>query len=268
MTTLLNFPFVGERTPITGDGLPSENAGLDCVPASLCAACMYLNNIHAIGGDFTPDSLKDKAYGQGYVGGTAASDYVNVCASLGIRLSPYRSTDTSALVKEAHRQIRLDHPVIYTEPNPYGNPAYTHVCVFYAEGDGYLKAMDPWIAGPVTCTDAMWTSLLLDNEIWILERMSTTPINWRDDGTTLLAPNGVPVKRFRSYILTHAWDPQNWPLEPESGHPVLEDSNPTLGGGTRQTFRMSMLEWTPDRGVFIGWIGQELIKVRAELAAK
>jgi len=91
---------------------------------------------------------------------------------------------------------------------------------------------------------------------------------WIDDGTTLTAPNGVPVRLgFREYILSHAWDGGNWPLAPEQGVDLLEASNPALGGGTQQLFRWSMLGYTAARGVFVEWLGQELYTVRGQLAA-
>lgn len=267
MATLQHFPFVSERTPITGDGRLSENAGLDCVPASLCAGCMYLNGIQDLGGSYTPDSFKDAAYGQGYTGGTSASQYIDYCAALGVKLWHFDATPVD-LVKETHSQLQKGHPVVFTEPNPYGNPDYTHVCVFFREGPGYLAAMDPWIVGEVTRSDDQWTTLLRDGQVWILEKGTMIPTNWKDDGKTLIAPNGVSVvSGFREYILTHAWDPENYPLEHEQGANPVEVSNPTLGTGTRQTFRMGVLEWTAERGVFLGWVGQELLKVREELAA-
>lgn len=97
---------------------------------------------------------------------------------------------------------------------------------------------------------------------------SMVPTGWKDDGTTLTAPNGIPVVQgFRQFLLSNTWDAANWPLEPEQGANPVEMSNPSVGAGTRQTFRMSMLEWTQARGVFLGWCGQELLKVREELAA-
>lgn len=94
------------------------------------------------------------------------------------------------------------------------------------------------------------------------------PKGWSDDGKTLTAPNGVPVVRgFREFILASSWDAANWPLAPESARPALEDANPAIGAGTYQLFRMSMLEWTQDRGVFVAWVGQELLKTRQELDA-
>lgn len=98
------------------------------------------------------------------------------------------------------------------------------------------------------------------------------PTGWKDDGTTLTAPNGMKVVLgFRAYVLAHAWDAANVPLENEVHLPQLEDSNPALGAGTRQLFvgqnGPAVLEYTPDRGVFVGYAGQELFKVKMELAA-
>jgi|SRR5579885_1142948 len=85
---------------------------------------------------------------------------------------------------------------------------------------------------------------------------------WIDDGTTLTAPNGVKVvEGFRKFILDpkNNWDPDDYPLRPEYGAAPIENSNPGLGGGTALDCRMTRLEWTPKRGVFRGWVGQELV---------
>ena len=87
----------------------------------------------------------------------------------------------------------------------------------------------------------------------------TVPANWKDDGTTLTAPNGFKViGSFRQYVLTHPWDSANLPLENEVQMNPLELSNTGLGKGTRQLFRTISLELTPTRTVFAGWIGTEL----------
>ena len=175
MTTLVNFPIVPQRTPITADGKPSENAELDCVPACLCAGAMYLNHVDTIGDDYTPDTFKDAAYGDAYVGGTDASAYVDYCAKLGIRLWHFDAADNADLVDKAHKQIQAGHPVIFTEPNSYGNPSFTHLCVFFAEDEeaGTLTCMDPWIADRITRTDSEWQQLLIDHQLWIMENMTT-----------------------------------------------------------------------------------------------
>jgi len=93
--------------------------------------------------------------------------------------------------------------------------------------------------------------------------MTTIPAGWRDDGTTLTAPNGIPITQgFRTYVLGHNWDAGNYPVEKAQGLSPLELSNTNLGAGTRQTFRTNCLEWTSKMGVFESWVGAELYTVR------
>lgn len=93
------------------------------------------------------------------------------------------------------------------------------------------------------------------------------PLGWKDNGTTLTAPNGHFVTLgFRDYVLNNNWNPGDWPLEEAHTQDPLELSNPSIGKGTLQTFRKTVLEWTPTLGVFEAWSGQELLKMRALLA--
>ncbi len=94
------------------------------------------------------------------------------------------------------------------------------------------------------------------------------PAGWHDDGTTLVAPNSVHIMHgFRTWVLSHDWDANNWPLGPEFGRQPLEDSNPSLGGGTQMIFRLTMLGFSQQKGVFQEWIGQELLHARQQVAA-
>ena len=107
-------------------------------------------------------------------------------------------------------------------------------------------------------------------ELWEFVKggAAMVPSGWKDDGKTLVAPNGVKVVQgFRDYVLAHAWHADNWPLESEHGATPVEISNPSLGGGTRQRFRWTTLEWTPKRGVFEAWTGQELQAYELRTAA-
>lgn len=106
-------------------------------------------------------------------------------------------------------------------------------------------------------------------ELWAyLKGGPMVPTGWSDDGTTLTAPNGVPVVGgFRTQILGMAWPASNYPLEAEHPQSPLEASNPALGDGVQQVFRLGVLEYTTAKGVFVGWVGQEFLKVREELAA-
>lgn len=96
------------------------------------------------------------------------------------------------------------------------------------------------------------------------------PAGWHDNPQTgvLTAPNGIVVVRgFREYILENGWDANNLPLQVEQPMNPLELSNPGLGGGTQQVFRWTVLEWNADRGVFVSWVGQELLAYRKALQA-
>jgi N-acetylmuramoyl-L-alanine amidase len=92
------------------------------------------------------------------------------------------------------------------------------------------------------------------------------PANWADDGATLTAPNGHKVTQgFRGWILTHAWDPANVPLEDvESANPVEDYYNQAVNSGTRQMFQYCELAWTSARGVYVVGIGNELLGCRKD----
>ena len=257
MTRLINFPFLNQL------GHGDVNDSLNCVPTSLAAGLRYLRS-----GDYTGAMLKDAVYGPNYVGATAAVAYVSYCARQGIVLASMQGT-ASELVVLIRKQLRKGHPVIATEQDPYANPAlgWTHVICFYAcdEPSGTLTAMDPFGAWADTRGVENWAKTFQFGEIWILYKegdslMGGIPTAWQDDGKRL-KPQGCSfdvVLGFRDYILQHDWSPENWPLEDEQHLPQLELSNPALGAGSRQRFRLSTLEWTSARGVFEGWPGQEL----------
>lgn len=95
------------------------------------------------------------------------------------------------------------------------------------------------------------------------------PNGWQYDTAKkeLTAPNGFKVVLgFCDHVLNNPWDPGNVPLENEAGVNPLEISNPGLGGGTRQRFRKTTLEYTAKMGVFESWTGQELIALEQKVA--
>lgn len=95
----------------------------------------------------------------------------------------------------------------------------------------------------------------------------TIPAGWKDDGKALTAPNGIQVTAgFRDYILSHNWDSANIPLQGAQSLNPVEMSNPSLGAGTQLICRWTVLEWTPSKGVFEAWIGQEIIAIRKKLS--
>ncbi|HEY1353205.1 MAG TPA: glycoside hydrolase family 25 protein [Ktedonobacteraceae bacterium] len=77
------------------------------------------------------------------------------------------------------------------------------------------------------------------------------PSGWHDDGTTLTAPNGVPViLGFRAHILNApSWDANNMPQEAEHHTDPVLLHNVVLGAGQRQCFRDGLLWYTDAKGV-------------------
>lgn len=260
MSTLSDFPLLNQNADAS-----EPNRAFDCVPACLAASLTHL-----LGKPFDPGAIKDAVYGHDYVGGTDAVRYVEYCQTQGVKL--YQITgEPAALIVQAHSLLAHNSPSIITIPDPYmpASSGWTHAEVFHADASGTLTALDPYVGKDITKSDAEWEALLQGNMLWVLALLNTpgTPAGWHDDGVTLTAPNGVVVvKGFRQWVLSHSWDAENWPLQAEQGLNPLEASNPALGSGTQQIFRWLTLEWTPERGVFNAWTGQELLYVRKKWA--
>lgn len=96
-----------------------------------------------------------------------------------------------------------------------------------------------------------------------------TPMGWKDDGTTLVAPNGHKVVMgFRQWILDHAWDALNVPLCEEYHAEQVLLHNPAVGAGQVQLFRDGMLWYTLKSGVVMEpYIGMELYSAYQEIAS-
>lgn len=112
-------------------------------------------------------------------------------------------------------------------------------------------------------------SMMPDFGQWFIGGNMIIPQGWHDDGTTLTAPNGHKVVLGnRKYVLSYpgGWNANNQPLEEEWHADPLEVSNPSLGPGQKQGFNETTLEYTPARGVFEAWQGQEIVALRAEIA--
>jgi hypothetical protein len=100
--------------------------------------------------------------------------------------------------------------------------------------------------------------------------VSNIPQGWKDDGKTLVAPNGAPVVRgFREWVLAHGWDANNTPLKAEQSITAgsIEPGNAAMGPGSRQDFRFKSLGWTTRTGVYEIAVGQDIVALEAQLAA-
>lgn len=237
MPELANFPMLSQR-----DSDP--NALYDCVAASIAASLEYLT-----GKAFRAGEVKDAAYSPGYVGGTAAWKYTDYCAGQGVKLEPINGNGEQ-LVAALHAEIAAGHPCLITEPDPY-SVGWTHVCAAYKCDSGSITVMDPWIDEPVWRSDATWATQLADGQIWRLEKAMPQPQGWHDDGTTLIATNGVKVVLgFRGHILAApTWDAANVPQEAEEHANQVLLHNVSVGAGQRQCFRDSLLWYTDKQGV-------------------
>ncbi len=160
MSELQDFPMLSQLSDIH-----EKNAAFDCVPTSLAAALSYLTGKPYDGG-----AIKDAVYGVGYTGATAAIEYVAYCKAQGVVLASMSGLDPAAMTAQAHAQLALGRPVVFTEVDPYVPASYgwTHVCVWYADNGDELTALDPYIGKPVTKTDQEWQAVLRENQLWIL----------------------------------------------------------------------------------------------------
>lgn len=103
---------------------------------------------------------------------------------------------------------------------------------------------------------------------WLEGNKMTIPSGWKDNNSILTAPNGVSVRAgFRDHVLSNNWNADNWPLQAEEASNPLEISNPSLGNGTWQPFRWTVLEWNTTRNVFEMWTGQELLTTRKQVVS-
>jgi hypothetical protein len=266
MLELKGFPLLSQ---LDGD----SNAEYDCVPTAIAAGLCYLT-----GQQFSGGKIKDVVYGAPYVGATAVTNYADYCRQHGVTLSS-ASGSGAQLTSTIRTQLAAGHPVLAIEPDPYVSSTlrWTHAVVFFAadkSGTNTLTAMDPYIAQAVTKSDQEWASTIQFQEVWPMfllqreeEHVGGIPQGWSDDGTKLQAPQCQyhVVNGFRNWILTHAWEPANIPLENENHVSQLELSNPALGAGQRQRFRTTSLEYTSKQGVFVGWTGPELLAMEQRI---
>lgn len=260
MSELKNFPFKNQLNSPTFDGGPDENADMNCVQTCIAAGLQYFT-----GKEYEPDEVLDAVYGEGYIGGTAAVMDVGYCTLQGVKLSPINGSPTY-LVAQAHAQLALGHAVIGTIPSCYCppqdrlNPGPSHAIIFYKDSAGVLIAMNPWQAISQANTDQWWIDRLCFDQLWSMEKgnMSGIPQGWKDDGVTLVAPNGHRLQHgFRSYVMSQAWHPEDVPLEEEHGDPR---------GGTAQVFMMERLRYEDKRGVYVEGLGIGTLEMQAQLA--
>ena len=288
--TLITYTIPG--VPLLNQLKEESNPTYDCVFESNAAlATAYLRK------PFTGTQIKamDSDYGPSYTGGASEAKLVDTMAKLGIKVARVAHPTQQQLIDELHHHIPQGHGCIVTMPSQWNSavsaPGYnprtykgpTHVGLACGVGhdgaQGMIRVMNPWGGFWHDGSDSYWSARLLEGEIWVGEfvgnvggtqTMSNVPSGWKDDGKTLVAPNGVPVVHgFREWVLGHPWDAGNWPLRAEqvvtSGS--IEPGNASIGPGSRQDFRWSSLGWTEQRGVYSIWLGQDVVALESQLGA-
>ena len=274
-------PIIDQRAQVGADGRPPEDGNMDCVPASLASMAAALLR--------TPqnaDAYHDDVYGQGYVGLQNPQLYVPYLAAKGLKLIAYTGTPADLLAR-ALATIRSGKPVLLSIPSDWNdNPPtsqFAHMVagcdVDSTHGTDWdhltLTAMNPWTAAYQTQTLNWWQERLAMcayKAMWVMEGGSSVgvPTGWRDDGTTMVAPNGVQVVHgFRAYILGHTWDAGNVPLNLEYHADPVSPAHPEWLDGQRQDFRDGSLVWLKqfqDRGSFAAENGADFAAVAHQLA--
>jgi hypothetical protein len=181
------FPRINQKNAATDDGQPDENAGDNCVPASLAAALQDI-----LGRPFSPDALKDATYGQGYRGKQAIKNYVLYCQKQGVSLVPLAGAPVH-LASELHEHARRRIPCLVTIPSngkppaDRNNPGSTHVVCVFDDEPGRLVGMNPWGGVLLVRSDSWWSDRLCFGKIWTVEAMQIA------DGAQGAQPGATPV---------------------------------------------------------------------------
>lgn len=253
MTTLPNFPFKNQLSEPIIDHLADQNARENCLPTCIAAGLQYFT-----GKEYTGSEVEHQVYGSNYHGGTSAVEYVEYVQSQGVALSSENGSP-AYLVGRVHYHLQAGRPVIATIPSCYCppqdrlDPGSSHCIIFYKDSSGVLIAMNPWQAISQANTDQWWVERFCYDQIWIMQapKKGTTPVaspvpdKWKDDGTTLRAPNGFELQHgFRQFVLAHSWHPEDYPLENEHDGQVL--------------FISQRLRFEPARGVWMEQLGEAL----------
>lgn len=98
------------------------------------------------------------------------------------------------------------------------------------------------------------------------------PTGWKDDGTTLTAPNGVVVVGgMRAFVLNYAggWDANEQPLAHEQNVVSVDAANAATGSGVSQLFRHKHLvlpDAPANHHVQETWAGAEICALSGQLS--
>ena len=255
--SLLPVPLISQQTPLSWDG-KSPNQEMDCVPTCILAGLMALNGIKAMDDkEWNPDHILDMAYPEGYTGGTDAARYVAPCLSFGVKLFSVQG-NPGTLVDKIHAYLADGCPCIITIPDPYVPSSYgwTHVLLAFSdEIANTITFLDTWPGKPVTKSNQEWMQLLLNSQIWVMQKNGdedfmaitiNTPgvatqfaeldaTHWRSKKTGKIIQDAI-LTTFKAYGYITGW-----------GHPLKNESY-YAPGKSRQFFENCVPGWDASAG--------------------
>jgi hypothetical protein len=296
---LPDYHMVDQLHEPTSDGLLDENARMNCVFASYASEVKFLCRPEHQ--DANGDYIKDQspAYGQGYIGGSAAERVApTVKALYGVDTEVHYVAERSAILQTVIAHINLNQPSMTTIPSAWNTqkdkagfnpdhpnfPTHAVVVIGYNPITKEIICMNPWGGflhrGSYAYWVAVWCYLKCYPSWKIGAGIVPLPTGWKDDGNQLTNPitDKVYVKGMRRFVLdSPTWDADDVPEENERLVPAevdLEGSNPDYGKGAvtkvQQVSTKSMLaaiEDTPGNWrVGKEYVGRELLWARKRIA--
>lgn len=210
---LVNLPLRDQLAEPGWDGTPDENARANCVAASLASVVsLYTGQAHY------GDEMHDKAYYEGFLGGTSPMHYAAVLESFGIRIVEVVG-DATKLTQTIIDNLKAGQAVVGAIPSQWGldyskqdmvnYPNSTHEIAFCDYDGTNLTAMNPW---PVDGQNAFyqkmpvswWAQRLVYGHVHVLVKENAT-VAW-----TKTATGGTDAKGHTcgqgvmDYLTTHA----------------------------------------------------------------
>ena len=167
------FPRIDQLHERGRDGHQSENAQMNCIPASIAAGMEYLT-----GKPYSGDAVKEAVYGRSYEGPTQIYRYLDWVKSQGVRMRPVLSHDPEILVAELRKLLEQGTPAVISIPgnlnhlpaDPMHPSAVTHVVIAAGfDENGNIRVMNPWGGVWLDGNDAFWASRICYGELWAME---------------------------------------------------------------------------------------------------
>lgn len=185
------FPRINQLREVTHDGHKSENAEMNCIPASIAAGLEYLT-----GKSYSGDGVKEAVYGRTYTGPTQIYRYLGWVKEQGVEMRPVLSHNPEVLVAELRKLLESGTPAVISIPGDVNRPpsdllhpsSVTHVVIAAGfDENGNIRVMNPWGGVWLEGNDAFWASRICYGELWAMERLDENVVPGPGNLTTTVA---------------------------------------------------------------------------------